>query len=186
MRRGNNNAKLLHDFGVYKQKLQENGVINSIDQQVYAEGDTDTATTDSNHRTYELSMLQLMPTLIEELRHGRIEAADQSMLHALFGKLWDAMVDEAEASAATGNDDGNDDAADGGDLVLAGILRAVQELEANGRLQAVIESSVVPVTDVRFANLWHRSAADAEEPSQRILKLAAVLMQAHVEAKGPA
>lgn len=179
---------LLHGIGAYKRKLQEQGLINSIDDQIY---DAEPAPADQYQHFNELEMLQLIPVIIGELQARRIDDADQQMLHSVFGSLWQLMVDEAERRQrrrAARSMDGSSSREDERqqppiDPVLKSILRAQRDHEVMQE-QAYIRNSLVRGSSgsidehgmsAKLAKLWNEQNGNVE-PSQRILKLAAVLI----------
>lgn len=178
-RRSQRNAALLHDFGAFKRELQHSGLINSIDADSVGDDDND-ADNDANSRPHrhhlnELDTLQLIPVLLDQLQAGKIEASDRRMLNSLYGPLWQLMLDEVAARRQ----------AVPGDPVLADLLRALQQLEANGGRWPAVGgrnrggSAAAVRKDKRFVNLWNRTDGGDEEPAQRLLKLVAILIHAN-------
>lgn len=208
---------LLHGIGAYKRKLQEQGLINSIDDQLYdssnivssAVSDED-ASVDYSAGFNELEMLQLIPVIIGELQFRRISSSDQAMLHSIFGSLWPLMVEEADRRRERRRAARSMTVADSTtsnptlqlhhqhihqqqqhwppiDPVLKSILRAQRDHDYAelSREQAYVRSQNSIVSGAagadehsmaaKLAKLWTEQNGNVE-PSQRILKLAAILI----------
>lgn len=160
---------------MFQRKLQEQGRINSIDQQVYEFDNPESSERtqpDGQHRLNELEALLLMPVLIDELQNERISTSEQSMLRTMYGPLWQLMVDEVAVRNA---DKSN---GDDSDPVLVSLLSALRRLEDdNGEFRGASHAEGA-IEDVRFRNLWNGSSANVaeDEPAQRLLKLVAILI----------
>lgn len=163
---------------MFQRKLQQRGLINSVDDNDcdygarahHPNGRRPQQLPRPQQCIRELEMLQLIPLLIDELQADRIEAGERRMLRTLYGTLFELMEDEVVARSRHTD----------GDPVLADLLRALRRLEADGGrlVQRNGEKK-----DERFVNLWNRSDAAHggvdEEPAQRILKLVAILIHAN-------
>lgn len=198
--------KLLHSIGAYKRKLQEQGLINSIDEQMYGSASDDDER-DSNDvdslsampSFSEMEMLELMPVIIGELRSHRIEPSERSMLHRVYGNLWPLMEAEAERRNRRRTATASDKRRPAADPVLKELLRAQRDRDwvqpehvfrraaasaagnANAHSSAALDGVAVDEQTMaaKLARLWTDQNGNVE-PSQRILKLAAIMIHEHM------
>lgn len=191
----------MHGIGAYRRKLQEQGLINSIDDQIY-----DSAELPDYARFNELEMLQLIPVIIGELQQRRIDDSEQTVLRTVFGSLWELMVEEADrrqrkrAARSMAVDSGSREDLNEAqpqrhqstiDPVLKSILRAQRDHELmqeppyirhTGLAATAVSGADEHGMAAKLAKLWNEQNGNVE-PSQRILKLAAVLIHEQVQRK---
>lgn len=139
-------------------------------------------------------MIQLIPVVIGQLLHHRLTVTEQTSLQQVFGSLWPLISDEAKRRSdkiryKTGD---RTEPANAVNPVLRAILRAQRSFFADATTTNDIYHNTVGQllrTDRdaiarKLAAHWRRqrngaaAAADNEmlEPSQRILKIAAILI----------
>lgn len=184
----NKYAGLMYSMGAFKRKLQEQGLINSIDDEPY-----DSLETADYAHFNEFEMLQLIPVIISELQQRHIEEDDQRMLRAIFGSLWDLIVEEAQrrqrkraARSHGAHRHHQHTTTTTIDPVLKSILRAQRDHDQlNVNSNALLASGAVDEHGMaaKLAKLWNEQNNYNVEPSQRILKLAAVLIHEQVQRK---
>lgn len=126
----------------------------------------------------EVAALQLIPIIIYQMVGHQISNKDQAALIKVYGSLWPLIVKEADRLRSRSNQFIEMD------LVLKEVLRA-QQVQTYGRQHALNRRSStngLPNDQAPFASKlaanWDESNVHVE-PSQRILKMAAVLIREH-------
>lgn len=163
-------ADTLLGLAHYKQHLQQQGVINQV---------TDLDVAGQPHFD-EVEALRLIPMIITQEELHQIGETDRMALAKVYGSIWPLIVDEAERRRTRRSERTEMDS------VLRSILKA-QQVRKYGDKHAVNRRSsssssagawamgVEPFSSQLAAN-WDEMNVHVE-PSQRILKMAAVLIQ---------